>query len=142
ESRKFGFMVLNIANPDMVGHTGVMPAAVAAVEATDAALGKIMKAIEVVGGVMVMTADHGNCETMFDPQTGQPHTAHTTAPVPVVVFDPARRWKALRGGGALENVAPTILQIMGIEKPAEMTATSLIEPEAGGSRPPRHASAS
>ncbi|HSN68594.1 MAG TPA: 2,3-bisphosphoglycerate-independent phosphoglycerate mutase [Thermoanaerobaculia bacterium] len=125
-SRKYQFMVLNIANPDMVGHTGVMPAAVAAVEATDAALGTIMRAVEDVGGVMVMTADHGNCETMFDPSTGQPHTAHTTAPVPVVLFDPARRWSSLRAGGALENVAPTILEIMGLPKPAEMTATSLI----------------
>ena len=125
-SRKFQFVVLNIANPDMLGHTGVMPAAVAAVEATDAALGKIMRAIEDVGGVMIMTADHGNCETMFDPSTGQPHTAHTTAPVPVVLFDPAKRWSSLRAGGALENVAPTILEIMGLAKPAEMTATSLL----------------
>ncbi|HEU5163672.1 MAG TPA: 2,3-bisphosphoglycerate-independent phosphoglycerate mutase, partial [Thermoanaerobaculia bacterium] len=125
-SRKYDFMVLNIANPDMVGHTGVMPAAVAAVEATDTALGTIMGAVEDVGGVMVMTADHGNCETMFDPSTGQPHTAHTTAPVPVVLFDPAKRWSSLRPGGALENVAPTILEIMGLPKPAEMTGTSLI----------------
>ncbi len=131
-SQKYQFMVLNIANPDMVGHTGVMPAAVAAVEATDLALGKIMRALEDVGGVMVMTADHGNCELMFDPTTGQPHTAHTTAPVPVVLFDPARRWKALRSGGALENVAPTILEIMNVAKPADMTATSLIEPETSG----------
>jgi 2,3-bisphosphoglycerate-independent phosphoglycerate mutase len=133
-SRKYQFMVLNIANPDMVGHTGVMPAAVAAVEATDMALGKIMRALEEVGGVMVMTADHGNCETMFDPTTGQPHTAHTTAPVPVVLFDPLRRWKALRNGGALENVAPTILEILNVAKPADMTATSLIEPETSGRR--------
>jgi 2,3-bisphosphoglycerate-independent phosphoglycerate mutase len=125
-ARKFQFMVLNIANPDMVGHTGVMPAAVAAVQATDTALGKIMAALDEVGGVMVMTADHGNCETMFDPKTGQPHTAHTTAPVPVVIYDPARRWKKLRDGGALENVAPTILEIMGLPKPSEMTGESLI----------------
>jgi 2,3-bisphosphoglycerate-independent phosphoglycerate mutase len=140
-SRKYQFMVLNIANPDMVGHTGVMPAAVAAVEATDTALGRIMRAVEEVGGVMVMTADHGNCETMFDPATGQPHTAHTTAPVPVVVFDPRKRWKALRNGGALENVAPTILEIMNLPKPAEMTGTSLIDTETGG-RTRRPASAS
>ncbi|MGH9457180.1 MAG: 2,3-bisphosphoglycerate-independent phosphoglycerate mutase [Thermoanaerobaculia bacterium] len=126
-SGKYGFVVLNIANPDMVGHTGVMPAAVAAVEATDAAIGKIMDAVEDSGGVMVMTADHGNCETMFDTETGQPHTAHTTAPVPLVVFDPEKRWRELRRGGALENVAPTILEILGVEKPAEMTATSLLE---------------
>ncbi len=141
-SRKYQFMVLNIANPDMVGHTGVMPAAVAAVEATDAAIGKIMGALEEVGGVMVMTADHGNCETMFDPATGQPHTAHTTAPVPVVLFDPARRWKELRDGGALENVAPTILEIMGLAKPREMTGESLLEPGTGGRRPPLGSSAS
>jgi 2,3-bisphosphoglycerate-independent phosphoglycerate mutase len=136
-SRRFQFMVLNIANPDMVGHTGVMPAAVAAVEATDAAVGKIMAAVEEVGGVMILTADHGNCETMFDPATGQPHTAHTTAPVPLVLFDPKRRWVSLRPGGALENVAPTILQIMGLAKPAEMTADSLLE--AGGGSAPRPA---
>jgi 2,3-bisphosphoglycerate-independent phosphoglycerate mutase len=132
--RRFQFMVLNIANPDMVGHTGVMPAAVAAVEATDAAVGKIMNAVEEVGGVMIVTADHGNCETMFDPATGQPHTAHTTAPVPVVLFDPERRWTGLRRGGALENVAPTLVEIMGLPKPAEMTGTSLLEP---GDRKPR-----
>ena len=132
--RRFQFMVLNIANPDMVGHTGVMPAAVAAVEATDAAVGKIMNAVEEIGGVMIVTADHGNCETMFDPATGQPHTAHTTAPVPVVLFDPERRWTGLRRGGALENVAPTLVEIMGLPKPAEMTGTSLLEP---GDRKPR-----
>ncbi|HVR44948.1 MAG TPA: 2,3-bisphosphoglycerate-independent phosphoglycerate mutase [Thermoanaerobaculia bacterium] len=124
---RFGFIVLNIANPDMVGHTGVMQAAVAAVEATDAAVGRIMEAVEGVGGVMVLTADHGNCEIMYDAASGQAHTAHTTSPVPVVVFGPGAPRRALRKGEALASVAPTILEILGIEKPAEMTAPSLLE---------------
>lgn len=123
---KYRFIVMNIANPDMVGHTGVMPAAVTAVEATDAQLGRIMRVVEDSGGVMVLTADHGNCEIMFDPATGQAHTAHTTSPVPLVVFDSSRRWSRMEQGGALENVAPTILEIFGIEKPEEMTAQSLL----------------
>lgn len=126
-SRKFDLIVLNIANPDMVGHTGVMPAAVAAVEATDRAVGRVVEAVEEVGGVFVMTADHGNCEIMFDPATGQPHTAHTTSPVPLIVHGAKGVGGSLRSGGALENVAPTILQILGIEKPPEMTAESLLE---------------
>ncbi|HUP64460.1 MAG TPA: 2,3-bisphosphoglycerate-independent phosphoglycerate mutase [Thermoanaerobaculia bacterium] len=126
---RYGFIVLNIANPDMVGHTGVMPAAVRAVEATDEVMGRIMNEVEARGGVLVMTADHGNCEIMFDPSTGQPHTAHTSSPVPLVVFDPSQRWTHLRDGGALENVAPTILEILGIPKPSEMTASSLLDQE-------------
>jgi 2,3-bisphosphoglycerate-independent phosphoglycerate mutase len=123
---KHRFIVLNIANPDMVGHTGVMPAAVTAVEATDAQVGRIMSFVEENGGAMVLTADHGNCEIMFDPATGQAHTAHTNSPVPLVVFDPRRKWSRIQDGGALENVAPTILEIFGIEKPEEMTAQSLL----------------
>jgi len=125
-SGKYRFIVMNIANPDMVGHTGVMPAAVSAVEATDAQVGRIMRVVEENGGVMVLTADHGNCEIMFDPATGQAHTAHTNSPVPLVVFDPRRKWSGMEEGGALENVAPTILEIFGIEKPEEMTARSLL----------------
>ncbi|MFN2442937.1 MAG: alkaline phosphatase family protein, partial [Thermoanaerobaculia bacterium] len=125
---KYRFVVMNIANPDMVGHTGIMPAAVSAVEATDAALGRIMSVVEEKKGVMVLTADHGNCEIMFDPATGQAHTAHTTSPVPLAVFDPEHRWSGMESGGALENVAPTILEIFGIAKPEEMTAQSLLRP--------------
>ena len=127
EGGEFDVIVLNIANPDMVGHTGSMEAAVAAVEFTDQALGRITKAVERVGGVALITADHGNCELMFDPATGQAHTAHTTNPVPLILFDAQHRFAALRKGGALENVAPTILEILGIKPPAEMTATSLLK---------------
>jgi 2,3-bisphosphoglycerate-independent phosphoglycerate mutase len=127
EAKKYDVIVLNIANPDMVGHTGVMKAAVEAVHDTDIAVGKILDAVAKVDGVAVITADHGNCELMFDPATNQPHTAHTTNPVPLILADPKKRFGTLRGGGALQNVAPTILAILGIEKPKEMTAESLLE---------------
>lgn len=123
---KYRVIIMNIANPDMVGHTGVMEAAVAAVEATDKALGEILGAVTEVGGVALITADHGNCEVMFDPQTGQPHTAHTTNPVPLILFDPHKRFARLADGGALENVSPTVLDILEMPKPAEMTADSLL----------------
>jgi 2,3-bisphosphoglycerate-independent phosphoglycerate mutase len=125
-AKKYDVIVLNIANPDMVGHTGVMKAAVEAVHDTDVAVGKILDAVTKVDGVALITADHGNCELMFDPKTNQPHTAHTTNPVPLILFDPKKRFGKLRSGGALENVAPTILHILGIEQPEEMTAESLI----------------
>ena len=125
-SKKFDVIIMNIANPDMVGHTGVMEAAVTAVHDTDVAVGRILDAVEKVDGVALITADHGNCELMFDPKTNQPHTAHTTNPVPLILVDPEKRFGKLRDGGALENVAPTILQILGIEKPKEMTADSLL----------------
>ncbi|MGZ8795945.1 MAG: 2,3-bisphosphoglycerate-independent phosphoglycerate mutase [Thermoanaerobaculia bacterium] len=127
EAKKYDVIVLNIANPDMVGHTGVMKAAVEAVHDTDVAVGKILDAVARAGGVAVITADHGNCELMFDPATNQPHTAHTTNPVPLILADSKKRFGTLRGGGALQNVAPTILAILGIEKPKEMTAESLLE---------------
>jgi 2,3-bisphosphoglycerate-independent phosphoglycerate mutase len=126
EKRNFDVIILNIANPDMVGHTGVMAAAVKAVEATDKGVDHILSATEAVGGVALITADHGNCELMFDEKTGQPHTAHTTDPVPLILFDPKKRFGALRSGGALENVAPTMLAILGIDRPYEMTAESLL----------------
>jgi 2,3-bisphosphoglycerate-independent phosphoglycerate mutase len=123
---KFDVVVMNIANPDMVGHTGFMDATVTAVEETDRALDKILAAVERRDGIALITADHGNCELMFDPATGQPHTAHTTNKVPLILVDPKKRFGTLADGGALENVAPTILEILGIEKPAEMTARSLL----------------
>jgi 2,3-bisphosphoglycerate-independent phosphoglycerate mutase len=129
-SRKYDVVIMNIANPDMVGHTGVMEAAVEAVHDTDAAIAAILEAVDDLGGegggVALITADHGNCELMFDPATGQPHTAHTTNPVPLILADSRKRFAALRGGGALQNVAPTILEILGIPKPAEMTGESLL----------------
>lgn len=125
----FQAVILNIANPDMVGHTGKMDAAVQAVQETDTALAKILEAVARAGGIALITADHGNCELMYDEATQQPHTAHTSNPVPFILFDPAGRARGtLRSGGALENVAPTLLDILGIEKPAEMTAQSLFEP--------------
>ena len=128
-SRQFDVIIMNIANPDMVGHTGVMDAAVKAVHDTDVAVDRILKATEAVGGVALITADHGNAELMYDPATGQPHTAHTMFPVPLILVDPMKRFGALRGGGVLSNVAPTILTILGLEKPAEMTADSLLVPD-------------
>ncbi|HVR40454.1 MAG TPA: 2,3-bisphosphoglycerate-independent phosphoglycerate mutase [Thermoanaerobaculia bacterium] len=126
DGRKFDVIIMNIANPDMVGHTGVMNAAIEAVHATDVAVNKILDAVARADGVALITADHGNCELMFDPATGQPHTAHTTNPVPLILFDAKKRYGALRDGGALENVAPTLLAILGIERPSEMTAESLL----------------
>jgi 2,3-bisphosphoglycerate-independent phosphoglycerate mutase len=126
EAKTYDVIVLNIANPDMVGHTGVMKAAVEAVHDTDIAVGKILDAVAKVDGVAIITADHGNCELMFDEKTNQPHTAHTTNPVPMILVDPKKRYGGLRAGGALENVAPTILNILGIEQPPEMTAESLL----------------
>jgi len=126
DANRFDVIIMNIANPDMVGHTGVMDAAVKAVHATDEAVDRILKAVAAVDGVALITADHGNCELMFDPATGQPHTAHTTNPVPLILVDAKKRFGTLRDGGALENVAPTILKILGIPQPKEMTAESLL----------------
>jgi 2,3-bisphosphoglycerate-independent phosphoglycerate mutase len=123
---KHAVIIMNIANPDMVGHTGVMPAAIAAVEATDKAMGQILEVVAESGGIALITADHGNCELMFDPQTGQPHTAHTTNPVPLILYDAQRRYARLSAGGALENVAPTVLQILELPQPPDMTAKSLL----------------
>jgi 2,3-bisphosphoglycerate-independent phosphoglycerate mutase len=116
-------IVLNFANPDMVGHTGSLAAAVKAVETVDTALGQIAAAIEEAGGSLLVTADHGNCEMMRDPATGSPHTAHTTNPVPVILV--SRGSTRLRDG-RLADVAPTLLELMGVAKPTEMTGQSLI----------------
>ena len=123
---RFDLIVVNFANPDMVGHTGSLPAAILACEAVDRNLGRGLDALAKVGGAAVIIADHGNCETMIDPVTGGPHTAHTTNPVPVIVVgDPTAR--ALRPGGRLADVAPTVLDLMGLDLPTEMTGHSLIE---------------
>jgi len=126
-SKKFDVIIMNIANPDMVGHTGVMSAAIEAVHDTDVAVDRILAAVEKIDGVALITADHGNAELMFDSATGQPHTAHTTNPVPLILVDPHKRLGTLRSGGPLQNVAPTILAILGIERPAEMTGEALLE---------------
>jgi 2,3-bisphosphoglycerate-independent phosphoglycerate mutase len=122
-SGRYDLIVLNYANADMVGHTGSLAAAVKAVEAVDTGLGRIAEAIAKAGGALLVTADHGNCEMMRDPQTGGPHTAHTTNPVPVLL---------LGGGnvslaeGRLADVAPTLLELMGLSQPTEMTGRSLL----------------
>ena len=116
--------ICNIANPDMVGHTGDIAAAVKAAEAVDVAIGAIAQAVRDTGGALLVTADHGNLEMMRDPATGQPHTAHTVGPVPFVYLGP--RAAALRSGGALSDVAPTILDLLGLPQPAEMSGTSLL----------------
>ncbi len=126
-SKKFDVIIMNIANPDMVGHTGVMKAAIEAVHDTDVAVDRILAAVEKIDGIALITADHGNAEFMFDPATGQPHTAHTTNPVPLILVDPHKRLSKLRSGGSLQNVAPTMLAILGIEQPKEMTGESLLE---------------
>jgi len=136
ESKKFDVIIMNIANPDMVGHTGVMDATLTAVHDTDVAVDRILSAAEKVNGVALITADHGNAELMFDEKTHQPHTAHTTNPVPLILVDPQKRFDGLRDGGALENVAPTILEILGIPQPAEMTATSLLRAGEDAGAPP------
>ncbi len=125
ESGAYDFVLVNFANPDMVGHTGVLPAAVRAVESVDAALGKIVDVVRRSGGVVLVTADHGNCELMRDPATGGPHTAHTTNPVPLILVDDSRIGAPLREG-RICDVAPTLLEIMGVAKPAAMTGESLL----------------
>jgi 2,3-bisphosphoglycerate-independent phosphoglycerate mutase len=114
----------NFANPDMVGHTGVLPAAIRAVEVVDECVGRIVEDVLQRKGAVVITADHGNCELMRDPQTGQPHTAHTLNPVPLFLIH-AGAQGPLREGGALEDVAPTLLGLLGLPKPAEMTGRDL-----------------
>lgn len=126
ESDQYDFMILNFANCDMVGHTGVIPAAVAAVKAVDKCVGRVVQAVLKTGGACVVTADHGNADQMVDPVTGGPFTAHTTNPVPLIVCDPSREDAKLREGGRLADIAPTLLALAGLEKPEEMTGESLI----------------
>lgn len=121
---QYDLIVVNFANPDMVGHTGDLAAAMAACEAVDAGLGQALEALEEVGGAMIVCADHGNCETMVDPATGGPHTAHTTNLVPVIMVG-GPKGAGLRDG-RLADLAPSLLQLMGLEKPAEMTGESLL----------------
>ena len=125
-ARGYDLIVCNYANPDMVGHTGDLAAAIAACQAVDRGLGRVVAALRAAGGAMVVTADHGNCEVMVDPVTGGPHTAHTTNPVPVILVG-GPPGVALRNG-RLADVAPTLLGLMGLPLPPEMTGTSLIVP--------------
>ena len=125
DSGKYDMIILNFANPDMVGHTGVLSAAITAVETVDAGLGRITAAIARAGGALLVTADHGNCEMMRDPVTGGPHTSHTTNPVPVIL---AGVIGASLYDGRLADVAPTMLGLLGLKQPKEMTGRRLTDP--------------
>ena len=121
----YDIIVVNFANPDMVGHTGSLPAAIAACEEIDRDLGRVTAALEKAGGAMILTADHGNCETMIDPETGGPHTAHTTNPVPVALIGGPKGVRLRKG--RLADLAPTLLDLMELPVPPEMTGKTLIE---------------
>jgi 2,3-bisphosphoglycerate-independent phosphoglycerate mutase len=123
-ARRFDVIVCNIANPDMVGHTGDLQAAIQAAQAVDIAIGAVSEAVRAVDGALLVTADHGNLEMMRDPSTGQPHTAHTVGPVPLLYV--GSRDVQLRDGGALRDVAPTMLDLLGLPQPVEMTGASLL----------------
>ena len=122
-SKKYDSIILNYANPDMVGHTGNLDAAIKAVETIDECVGKVVEAVNAQNGVLIITADHGNCEQMIDYKTGEPHTAHTTNPVPLILvgMDNAKMKE-----GKLADLAPTMLDIMGLTKPEEMTGESIL----------------
>ncbi|MDR0310325.1 MAG: 2,3-bisphosphoglycerate-independent phosphoglycerate mutase [Acidobacteriota bacterium] len=126
ESGVYDFMILNFANCDMVGHTGILPAAIEAVRAVDIETGRVIEAILRNGGRAIITADHGNAEQMIDTETGEPFTAHTTNPTPVILCDPALEAATLHADGRLCDIAPTLLEMAGIPQPAEMTGKSLI----------------
>ena len=125
-SDKYDLMVLNYANGDMVGHTGSLAAAIKAVETVDVGVGKIVNAVLKKRGALIVTADHGNCEQMIDPETGGIHTAHTTYDVDLIVVDDRYSGHKLRTGGRLADIAPTALRLLGLEQPSEMTSESLI----------------
>jgi 2,3-bisphosphoglycerate-independent phosphoglycerate mutase len=125
EDETYDTIIVNFANPDMVGHSGILSAAMKAAEAVDECVGKVVAAVRKVGGVMFITADHGNCETMVDPESGEPHTAHTLNPVPTILVN-GPKGVTLRDG-RLADVAPTLLQLLGLPQPADMTGKSLIE---------------
>ncbi len=125
---KYDAIILNYANTDMVGHTGSLAAAIKAVEAVDECVGKVVKLVEEKQGNLLITADHGNAEQMIDYKTGEPHTAHTTNPVPLILVTANEKLK-LKSGGKLADLAPTMLDLMNLEKPEEMTGTSLLDKE-------------
>jgi len=125
DSKKYDFILLNYANPDMVGHTGFLEAAIKAIEAVDTCVGRVVEAVQKAGGITMVTSDHGNAEMMVDYKNGEPFTAHTTDLVPFILVKDDFKGK-LREKGVLADVAPTILYLMGIEKPAEMDGENLI----------------
>ena len=122
---QYDLIVINYANPDMVGHTGDLDAAIKACEAVDIGIGRLVGALKKVDGILFLTADHGNCEVMTDPVTGNPHTAHTVNPVPAILFNGPKN-KSLHDGGRLSDIAPTILELMELSSPPEMTGKSLL----------------
>ncbi len=125
EKDKYDFIVLNYANPDMVGHTGVIDAAIKAIETVDSCVGKVVDKVLQKGGSAIITADHGNAELMIDPETKTTVTAHSTNPVPFIIVGEDKSL-TLKEGGRLSDIAPTVLDMMNLEKPAEMTGNSLI----------------
>lgn len=124
-SQKYDVIIINFANPDMVGHTGVESAAIKAIEAVDACVGKTVEALQEVDGQMFLCADHGNAEQLIDEETGEPFTAHTTNPVPFILVNAGEGY-GLKEGGCLADIAPTLIDLMGMEQPREMTGTSLL----------------
>ena len=122
-SKKYDCIILNYANPDMVGHTGSLEAAIKAVETVDECVGRVVEAIKTNDGILIITADHGNCEQMIDYKTGEPHTAHTNNPVPLILVG---KEDVKLKEGKLADLAPTMLELMGLEKPEEMTGESII----------------
>ena len=125
KSGKYDVIIINFANPDMVGHTGVQDAAVKAVEVVDECIGKTVDAIKEVNGQLFICADHGNAEQLLDYETGESFTAHTTNPVPFLLVNYDENY-TLREGGCLADIAPTLIEMMGMEQPEEMTGKSLL----------------
>ncbi len=126
QSGRYALIVLNFANPDMVGHTGIMPAAITAMETVDVCVGRLVAALLEAGGTALITADHGNCEQMTD-ASGKPHTAHTSNRVPLLLVDAAHRSLRQDESGRLADLAPTILELLGLPQPAEMSGKSLLQ---------------
>lgn len=126
ESQKYDLIICNFANTDMVGHSGKLEAAIKAVEAVDACLGIVYQAMHEIDGEMLITADHGNAEQMVNPETGEVHTAHTNNPVPLIFISSRKAVIAKPEEGALSDIAPTLLTMMGVEQPEEMTGVSLL----------------
>ena len=124
KSDKYDVIIINFANPDMVGHTGIIEAAIKAIEAVDECVGRAVKAIDEVDGQLFICADHGNAEKLID-EDGEPFTAHTTNPVPFIIYNYDENY-TLREGGCLADIVPTLIEMMGMEQPAEMTGKSLL----------------
>jgi 2,3-bisphosphoglycerate-independent phosphoglycerate mutase len=125
EDGTFDVMIVNFANADMVGHSGKLEPTIKAVETVDACLSRIESAIRAKGGAMLITADHGNAEMMIDPATGGPHTAHTTNPVPFIVVSEGAKKFTLKAGGSLRDISPTLLGMLAVDEPQEMTGADL-----------------